>query len=385
MSRRKEKNYNKTRESQEAARAMWEEGLESLRDIQEAETSRRLEEESDSAVSDSLLRGILSEIRGSWRKVVSFLRSAVTGIWTFLKAIWRKKDVIGDVIKNKHRFVVMDSQTYKEKLSFQLTGINLFVVLGVSMIVLVVLTTLIIAFTPLREFIPGYANTKMTEQTFQNAVVIDSLETQLRSQEQMLADIKAIMMGQDPSKLRDSKEQATPTDTAPPSPYSHSREDSLLRVEVESADKYSVRTSPKRGEAKEGDKQGLATTPVSMQLFFTPMKGKVIASYDPKIKHYGVDIAGATNEVVKSVMSGTVLLSEFTVETGYVLIIQHAGNYISVYKHNSSLLKREGDVVRAGEPIAYLGNSGELTSGPHLHFELWLAGKPVNPLQYISF
>lgn len=308
-------------------------------------------------------------------------------LWGTVKRLFRnlerRKDDISDVMKNRHRFVVMDEETYREKFSFQLTGINIFVTVGVIVIIFVLLTFLLIAFTPLRELIPGYTNPRLSQQAFQNALVIDSLEHKLSIQEQQLHDIKAIMTGEDPDALRlrqgsnlaaDKEEDASNSQ-----PYRHSKEDSLLRQDVENADEYSLR-APTATSAANAPQE----TP-SMQLFFTPLKGKVVAPFDSKIKHYGVDIAGAANEAVMAALGGIVIFSGFTVETGYVIALQHPGNYISVYKHNSALLKHEGDMVRASEPIAYLGNTGEQTSGPHLHFELWLNGTAVNPLQYISF
>ncbi|MBP5536230.1 MAG: M23 family metallopeptidase [Bacteroidales bacterium] len=293
------------------------------------------------------------------------------------------KDDIKDVIKTKHRFVIMDSETFREKFSFQLSGINVFVTVGVIAIVTVTLTAILIAFTPLREFIPGHANSRMVEQTYKNAYVIDSLEQQLANQERMVHTIQCILQGKDPSEGDDSGEAERPAKVDSVN-YTHSKADGELRREIESADnKYQVRGQKTDNQTKANSFGG--DVPMNSQLYFTPMKGKIIASYDPKIKHYGVDIAGTTNATIKAAYSGTVAFSGFTVETGYVIVLQHPGNVISLYKHNSALLKREGDFVRAGEPIAYLGNSGELTTGPHLHFELWINGKAVNPLQYISF
>ena len=322
--------------------------------------------------------------QSTFRRIFAGIGRFFSDFGRVLKGIVRKKDVLKDMAKNNNRFVVMDSQTYREKLSFQLSGINLFVIIGMSMIVLVVITTIIIAFTPLRELIPGYTNTRMMEQAYRNSVQADSLAMVVNAQEQMLADIKDLLLGNDPAVRRAAMQQRPTADTigSASRAYTHSVADSLLRSEVESADRYSF-ASAGGGDSRETSAS--TGTAVSMQLFFTPLKGKVISPFDPKIKHFGVDIAGVSNEVVKAAMSGTVIFSNFTVETGYVVAIQHAGDYISLYKHNSSLLKREGDVVRAGEPIAFMGNSGEQTTGPHLHFELWLGGKPVNPLQYISF
>lgn len=293
-----------------------------------------------------------------------------------LKRLWDLRHKIGDEVRHKQRFVVMDSVTFKEKWSFQLSAINLFVTVGISIIVLIVLTTVLIAFTPLREFIPGYANQKMTEQTYQNTLVLDSLEAQLAQQERMLADLKDLFEGRDPDLRHQQGDSATTTKEA--KPYSHSAADSALRHEVESQDRYSVGSRPATNDAAQMD-----AAPTI--LLFTPLKGKVIGPYDEQRRHFGVDIAGALNQPIKACAPGTVVFSNYTIETGYVIALQHQGGMMSVYKHNSALLKKEGDVVRAGEPICVLGNTGELTSGPHLHFELWVAGKPVNPLTFVSF
>lgn len=318
--------------------------------------------------------------------IVDWLRK----LGSLVSKLWDKRHILGREFKHKQRFVVMDTETYREKWSFQLSAINLFVTLGISMIVLVVLTIILIAFTPLREFIPGYTNSEMVELTYQNAIAADSIEQQLALQEQMMADLKDLLAGNDPDARRKAMDSLSKTEIKSKKKvdqnkkYKRSDADSTLRKEVENEDRYVVR----KGGGTKSDGNGttnLAEDNTPSILLFTPMKGKVVSSYDVKIKHFGVDIAGVANETIKSVASGTVVFANFTTETGYVIAIQHQGGMISLYKHNSALLKRAGDVVRAGEPIAYLGNSGDLTSGPHLHFELWVAGKPVNPLVYISF
>ena len=314
----------------------------------------------------------------------------MAGFRDILRRVWSDVKVKGNLprmLKKKQRLVVVDTETLREKFSFQLTAINLFVALGTSLIVLVALTVVLIAFTPLREFIPGYSNAEMVEQTYKNALVVDSLEQQLANQEMLIQNIQSVLLGKDPAPAPAAAAPAAPAKTDSVA-YTHSRADAELRREVESADnKYQVRGQS--GGTASSASSSAATVTVTVanysQLFFTPLKGKVLSSFDPAIKHYGVDIAGPTNATIKAAYSGTVLFANFTVETGYVIAIQHPGNIVSIYKHNSALLKHEGDVVRAGEPIAYLGNSGDLTSGPHLHFELWVASKPVNPLQYISF
>ena len=169
------------------------------------------------------------------------IKERITGFFgrikRFFVRLWNGRHVISDLVKHKHRFVVLDTDTYKEKISFQLSGINIFVFLGITSLVLVFLTALLLAFTPLRELIPGYSNARMTEQTFENARVIDSLETELKAQEEMLADIKDIMLGKDPAERHKVEPKKQDTVKAKPTPYVRSKADSLLRDEVERREK----------------------------------------------------------------------------------------------------------------------------------------------------
>jgi hypothetical protein len=156
------------------------------------------------------------------------------GVKRFFQRLWNGRHTIGDLVKHKHRFVVLDTDTYKEKISFQLSGINIFVFLGITSLVLIFLTALLLAFTPLRELIPGYANTGMVEQTYENARIIDSLETELKNQEEMLADIQYIMLGKDPAERHAVEQRRSDSVKVQPTPYVKSKADSLLREEVES-------------------------------------------------------------------------------------------------------------------------------------------------------
>lgn len=295
-----------------------------------------------------------------------------------IKDWWHKlkQSPIGDVIKHKHRFVVMDTDTFKEKFSFQLSGINLFVTIGITVIVLIILTTVLIAFTPLRELIPGYTDNEAVEQTYANERKLDSLQVQLENQEWMVATLQAVMRGEriGDVPLVDSNaslQQVTEV-------YRHSREDSLLRAEVEREDsRYQVKSSPS-GPAVAAD-----ASPTIIHLFFTPLKGTILQPFAND--HHGVDIAGDAGHAVCAAYSGTVVFAGFTAESGHVVSIQHPGNVVTVYKNCSTLLLHEGDAVRAGEPVAYVGNSGRREQGPYLHFEIWVGGTAVNPEEYISF
>ena len=295
-----------------------------------------------------------------------------------------KNSQVSDVIKHKHRFVVMDTDTFKEKFSFQLSGINLFVTVGITVIVLIVLTTVLIAFTPLREYIPGYTDTEMIEQTYANAKKIDSLERAVADQEWVLATMQALMRGealgaQADSMVADSTSKLAVVAGA----YRRSREDSLLRLEVESEDsRYQVKGSVRQaaGTATAADMQ-----PTVTHLFFAPVKGNIVRPYSSAMRHYGVDIAAASESPVNAAYSGTVVSAGFTAEDGHVIALQHPAGVITIYRNNSALLKHQGDAVRAGEPIAFVGTGTTTELGPHLHLEVWVNGTPVNPEDYISF
>ena len=295
-----------------------------------------------------------------------------------------KTTPISDLIKHKHRFVVMDTDTFKEKFSFQLSGINLFVTVGITVIVLILLTTVLIAFTPLREWIPGYTNTETVEQTYRNAKRVDSIERLLTDQEWMLNTIQAVLRG---DKMSDEAEQVKKDSAANlqqlAKVYRRSEEDSLLRLEVEKEDnRYEVKAF---GAVPQSASTGPESAIAIAHLFFEPLKGKILTHFDAARRHLGVDIAAKENQVVNATYSGTVISANFTADAGYVMAIQHPGNVISVYQNNNSLLKRQGDAVRAGEPIAYVGNATAGKKVPNLHFELWVNGSPVNPEEYISF
>ena len=295
-----------------------------------------------------------------------------------------KSKPVKDVIKHKHRFVVMDTDTFKEKFSFQLSGINLFVTVGITVIVLIVLTTVLIAFTPLREYIPGYTDTEMIEQTYANAKKIDSLERAVADQEWVLATMQALMRGEALGAQADSMmADSTSTLAVVAGAYRRSREDSLLRLEVESEDsRYQVKDAVRQAA---GTATAVDMQPTMTHLFFAPVKGNIVRPYSNAMRHYGVDIAAASESPVNAAYSGTVVSAGFTAEDGHVIALQHPAGVITVYRNNSALLKHQGDAVRAGEPIAFVGTGTTTELGPHLHLEVWVNGTPVNPEEYISF
>jgi murein DD-endopeptidase MepM/ murein hydrolase activator NlpD len=280
-------------------------------------------------------------------------------------------------LRNKYRLVIMNDETLEERLTFRLSRLNVFVVLGTLTIILIILTSILIAFTPLREYIPGYTNVGLQKKLYELQIKTDSIEKGLEKRDLFIQNMKDVMNGKDLStdvpltkdtlhKYNNIKLKKSP-------------EDSLLRAEVENQGKYNLY----RFENSENIRQ--KNISIGKVLFFVPLKGVITNEFNPSQNHYGVDIVSKQNEAIKCVLDGTVILSNWTLETGYTIVIQHQQNIVSVYKHNSALLKKEGEFVKAGDPIAIIGQTGELTTGPHLHFELWSDGNPVNPKDYINF
>lgn len=282
----------------------------------------------------------------------------------------KKKKLSG--LKSRYKLVFLNEDTFEERASFHLRPLSIFVTAGITIILLIVLTTLLIAFTGLREYIPGYSDVNMKRQLFTLMQRSDSMQLALNARDLYIENIRNIVSG----NLQDVSSDKKPSGNSKPeivNTLKKSKEDSLLRNEIESSDKFTLRVNTS------------ASSGISSFLFFPPIKGMVTNRFNAVSKHYGIDIAGNPNEAVKATLDGTVLLANFTSETGWVIGIQHGNNLFSFYKHNSSLLKKAGDFVKAGEVIAIIGNSGELSTGPHLHFELWSNGSPLDPQKYVAF
>lgn len=272
---------------------------------------------------------------------------------------------------HKYRLVILNESTFEEKISFKLSRLNVFVTGSIFIIVLIGFTILLIAFTPLREYIPGYSSTKLKRQATELTYKTDSLVTALNYTNKYLDNVRKVLRGdvENNPVNRDSlfeqfKIDPSSVDLTP------IKADSILRAQVAMEDKYNL---------FERDVHD-----IHLQLF-PPVGGVVSQGYDAEKKHYAVDVAAARDTPVKAVADGTVIFSEWTAQTGYVIILEHKNGLISAYKHNGSLNKDQGDFVRAGEVIASVGNTGEFTTGPHLHFELWRNGSPVDPIDYIDF
>jgi murein DD-endopeptidase MepM/ murein hydrolase activator NlpD len=278
-------------------------------------------------------------------------------------------------LKNTYRLVVLSNDSFEEKISLKLSPLNVFILSGTILIVLITIVISIIAFTPLREFIPGYADVNLRRSALHAILRTDSLEQEIKMKNYYLNILSNILEGNippEPIPLELTKDSLKNYEYIT---LTKSKDDSILRSQIESQDKYNLSLTEDKNKSKS----------ISSFLFFTPVNGKVTASFNLREGHFGTDIAAAENEVIKATLNGTVVFSSWTPNDGYVLHLQHENNLLSVYKHNSVLLKKVGDYVKAGEAVAIIGNSGELSTGPHLHFELWYNGIAINPQDYIIF
>ena len=283
----------------------------------------------------------------------------------------KKRGKLKEKLLNKYRLVVLNEETYEEQLYFRLTRLNVMIISILVISIFVSGTVLLIASTPLKEFMPGYSSTEMKTQAAENAFKLDSLSNAYIQSIQYLNSIQSVLVGD--LKFDELEERKIDLDTvlkrskeiAPTG-----RQDSLLRAIVDQEDKYNI--------------QSISNSKVDFVLF-PPAKGDLSQEYDPTNKHFAVDIVLKENAPIKSVAEGTVIFSEWTASTGHVIIIEHPYGLISTYKHNASLSKEQGDFVSAGEVIATAGNTGELSTGWHLHFELWSDGYPMDPENFIDF
>jgi len=275
---------------------------------------------------------------------------------------------------DKYRFSVSNDTTFEEVWRIRLTQYNAFLLITFLVFFIIGTTTALVAFTNLRELIPGYPDITMRRNILVSAIRLDSLEKELALRDKYFENLSAIIAGEQPVSaltLRDSTRNYN-TITFRTSP-----EDSTLRAQIEKDDRYNLSLGPVAPESG---------TSLAGLHFFPPVKGIVSGKFDPRLKHFGTDIVTKPKSPVDAALDGTVIFTGWTMETGFVIEVQHSNNIVSVYKHNGSLLKETGDLVRTGESIAIVGDSGELyTSGPHLHFEIWYKGSPLDPEKHIIF
>ncbi|WP_196885734.1 M23 family metallopeptidase [Aureivirga sp. CE67] len=282
----------------------------------------------------------------------------------------KKEKSFKNKLTSKYRMVILNDDNFEEKLSLKLTRLNVFIFGSIFSILLVVGTIFLIAFTPLREYIPGYTSTDYKRKTSALISKLDSLERQTFITNQKIKKLLPILRGEEVIEEFYNDSDIAENISDSPKSVNASKIDSIFREEVEREKRFNLFDEAKKNI-------GI--------VFFTPITGTISQQYDPENKHYAIDVAVAEGTPVKAAAEGTVIFAEWTAQTGNVVIIEHANGFISVYKHNASLLKEQGDLVKSGEVIATAGSTGDLSSGPHLHFELWNEGYPVNPTNFIDF
>jgi murein DD-endopeptidase MepM/ murein hydrolase activator NlpD len=275
-------------------------------------------------------------------------------------------------LKNKYRLSIRNEKSFEEVWFIRLSRLNIMSLVGAIFVVLVVSLYLLIAYTSIRELIPGYPDGDMRRAIIMNAIKVDSLEREIQVRDQYIRNINSIVAGEEPEDY--AQQQGNIKPNTEKIIFTKSAEDSILRSQIEQEEQFNLTLREKP----------VKNSFASLH-FFAPVKGIITSSFNPEENHYGTDIAAGNNAVIKAVLPGTVIEATWTLETGYIIQLQHENNLVSFYKHNSELLKTVGNKVAAGEAIAIMGNSGELTSGPHLHFELWHDGVPINAEDYIIF
>ncbi len=280
-------------------------------------------------------------------------------------------------LRSKYRMVIFNDETFEERFIFRLTRLNVLSVFISLGIIFTSLTFILIIYTPIKEYIPGYPSDYQRESLIKLNVLADSLQNELTSKDIFFESIKNIVEGKD--FVEEPELQTTENKSYDSIKLKSSIEDSLLRLEFESQNLHNLYIS----ETTETTEKDLVS--IRNLSFYPPVEGIVTSKFDLSEDHFGIDIVSKHNSAIKAILDGTVIFSGWTLETGYIVALQHEQNIISFYKHNSVLLKKQGEIVSAGEPIAIIGESGEISTGPHLHFELWHNGTPVNPADYIIF
>ncbi|MGQ7868991.1 M23 family metallopeptidase [Sunxiuqinia sp. sy24] len=282
-----------------------------------------------------------------------------------------KKKKLIEKLKNRYRLIIYNDSTYQTVWSMQLTRIKVFALASFGSFLLILLTVVIIAYTPIREFIPGYPSAEVRQMIVHNAMLVDSLEDQLHMRDNYFQKIRLLIEGEVPHDPDFIADTVIPSNQLQINHYNH---DSIFKQKI-LEEQLNLSIQKDNPQSKN----------IANLHFFTPLNGVITNRFDKQTDHVAIDIVGMPNSRISSVMDGTVIFAGWTVDTGYIIYLQHENDLVSVYKHNAELLKKVNDKVKAGEAIAIMGNTGELTTGPHLHFELWHQGIALDPEKYIDF
>jgi len=295
-----------------------------------------------------------------------------------LRAWWQRTK---ENLQHTYRFIIMNNETFEEVGSYRLTLLNVYIAASTILVIVALMVVLAIAFTPLRRYVPGYGEggqeRRKVERLYRE---VEQLEKQLLAHKKYSDNIQRILVG-DVETEKDVQQEEL---QRPPSKDSlqaveRSKEEEQLRQEMELRE---IGASARRTRTANFSPRDI---PLEQMFFSPPVTGEISAGFMPDKKHYGVDILAPKNRAIKAAMDGYIFFADWTLETGNTIGIQHTNNLITFYKHNSALLKKSGSFVKAGEAVAIIGNTGTLTDGPHLHFELWHKGKPLDPAEYINF
>ena len=282
----------------------------------------------------------------------------------------KKKHTLIDKLSERFHILLVNEKTLEKRKLFSSSSINLIASSLFAFLLLLSTSFILIYTTPLKEYFRGYTSIELRENALENSMKLDSLESLYISQSKYIKSLKDLLSGNISFEDLDQNPENTESNSLELEIVKTNLDDSLLRALVDEEDKYNA-----------FDLQGERFTTV----LFPPVKGGLSSGFDYESKHYGVDIAMPENSPVHSISEGIVVFAEWTSETGFVIILEHLNGLTSIYKHNSSIIKTQGDRIETGEIIAFTGNTGSLTTGPHLHFELWYRGEPVDPESYIEF
>ncbi|PHN04092.1 M23 family metallopeptidase [Flavilitoribacter nigricans] len=283
-------------------------------------------------------------------------------------------------LSNTYRLVVMNDETFEEVNSTKLSLLNIYVLLSSVLVIMAILVWLMIAFTPLRKYVPGYGDVMQDQEIRELYRQVEELEDELVTHRKYSENFRRILVGEvvtedDVPKVDPEMMDEAVADTAA----------ELSEEELELRNELTLEEVGVKAQAPRTTNLSPKDTPLERLFFSSPISGEISAGFMPDKEHFGVDVLAPKNTPIKAAMDGYVFLSDWTLETGNTIGIQHSSNLITFYKHNSVLLKEVGSYVKAGEAVAVIGNTGTMSNGPHLHFELWYKGKPIDPTEYIDF
>jgi len=284
-----------------------------------------------------------------------------------------KKEKLVQKLKNKYQLTIYNVNTLEQVITFSLSRLNVFAYVGVFVVIVSVFVSLLMIYTPLNLLLPAQQNSRLSRQLMTNAFKLDSLQNEILIRDRYFENIQNIMLGKQVNNFESTYDTSLRSEKLV---FTRSKHDSILRKQIELEEQKNITNISEQAN------RGIS---LKNMHFYMPVKGIVTNKFNLSAGHPAIDIVSEANEPVLSTLEGTVTLATWSLSTGYIIQVQHAHNLISIYKHNSSLLKKENDHVSAGEPIAIIGNTGELSTGPHLHFELWYNGSPINPEDYIAF